>query len=68
MVELPCIRTQLQLVLLQVDSFLIEEGSGSGSGAGSEPEPEFLLSRAPAHSPTQAAHLNILIRVLRVWC
>ena len=33
---------------LQVDSFLIEEG---GSLASSEPEPEFLLSRAPPHSP-----------------
>ena len=34
--------------LFQVDSFLIEEG---GSIASSEPEPEFLLSRAPPHSP-----------------
>jgi len=34
----------------EVDSFLIEEGA-SGSGSDAEPEPEFLLSRAPPHSP-----------------
>eukprot|EP00092_Neocalanus_flemingeri_P106095 GFUD01136081.1.p1 GENE.GFUD01136081.1~~GFUD01136081.1.p1 ORF type:complete len:2869 (+),score=812.68 GFUD01136081.1:304-8910(+) len=34
----------------EVDSFLIEEGA-SGSGSEAEPEPEFLLSRAPPHSP-----------------
>ena len=37
-------------LVLQVDSFLIEEGA-SGSGSDVEPEPEFLLSRAPPHSP-----------------
>ena len=36
------------IIHFQVDSFLIEEG---GSLASSEPEPEFLLSRAPPHSP-----------------
>jgi len=39
----------------EVDSFLIEEGVASGSGSEAEPEPEFLLGRAPPHSPEPGA-------------
>jgi len=42
----------------EVDSFLIEEGV-SGSGSEADPlEPEFLLSRAPPHSPDPEGRLG----------
>ena len=53
------------MMMLQVDSFLIDE---AGSGTGSDPEPEFLLSRDPDpdQESSQVRHNQIFFVFIQI--
>lgn len=54
------------MMMLQVDSFLIDE---AGSGTGSDPEPEFLLSRDPDpdQESSQVRHNQIFFVFVQIF-